>query len=86
MAECGMLGLRYHYKEYRSIEYSDGFRRQLEECFATMKEKCYEDAKSFISKNEFLIKKLVPILIKHKTIEKAECEELIEKFGGIIKN
>jgi ATP-dependent Zn protease len=82
MAACGMLGLKLHYNEYR--EYSEKRREQLEEAFLMIKEECYEKAKEIVNKNEALIKKLVPILIKRKSIEKNECEALIEELGGII--
>ena len=84
MAACGMLGLKLHYNEYREYKYSEKRRERLEEAFLMIKEECYEKAKEIVNKNEALIKKLVPILIKRKSIEKNECETLIEGLGGII--
>ena len=86
MAACGMLGLKLHYNEYREYKYSEKRREQLEEAFLMIKEECYEKAKEIVNKNEALIKKLVPILIKRKYIEKNECEELIEELGGVISD
>ena len=57
----------------------------MERAFIQIKEDCYEKAKEIVGKNEALIKKLVPVLIKRKSIEKSECEALIEEFGGIVK-
>lgn len=84
MAACGMLGLKLYYNEYREYKYSEKRREQLEEAFLMIKEECYEKAKKIVNSNEDLIKKLVPILIKCKSIEKSECEVLIDEFGGII--
>ena len=56
----------------------------MNEAFIKIKEECYEKAKDIVNKNEALIKKLVPILIKRKSIEKSECEVLIKEFGGLI--
>ena len=86
MAACGMLGLKLHYNECREYNYSEKRREQLEEAFLMIKEECYEKAKEIVNKNEALIKKLVPILIKRKYIEKNECEELIEELGGVISD
>ena len=49
-------------------------------------DKMNEKAKEIVNKNEALIKKLIPILIKRKSIEKNECEELIEELGGVISD
>lgn len=84
MAACGMLGLRLYYNEYRDEAYSEKRREQLEDAFFMIKEECYEKAKGIVSKNEALIKKLVPILIKRKSIEKSECEALLAELGGAI--
>ena len=85
MANCGMLGFGLYYNEFRDHQYSEKYREQLERAFIQIKEDCYEKAKEIVGKNEALIKKLVPVLIKRKSIEKSECEALIEEFGGIVK-
>ena len=84
MSSCGMFGLNLYYNDCREYDYSEKYRERLEEAFAKTKEECFQKAKETIIKNEALIKKLVPILIKRKSIEKNECEALIEEFGGII--
>lgn len=86
MASCGMLGLDLYYNDCREYNYSEKYRERLEEAFAKTKEECYEKAKEIVNKNEALIKKLVPILIKRKSIEKDECEALIAELGGIVSN
>lgn len=83
MAACGMLGFKLHYNDDREYRYSEKRHEQLEEAFFKIKEECYEKAMETVKKNEALIKKLVPILIKRKSIEKNECEALIEELGGI---
>ena len=84
MVSCGMLGIRYYYNEHRDYTYSEKRREELEEKILSVKEECYQKATALISKNEALIRSLVPILLKRKSIERKECEELLEKFGGII--
>ncbi len=86
MSACGMLGLKLRYNEYIKCEYSEKYREQLEEAFLNIKEECYEKAKDLVNKNEALIRKLVPILIKRKSIEKSECEKILNELGGIISN
>lgn len=84
MANYGMLGFGLYYNEFREYQYSEKYREQLVRAFIQIKEDCYEKAKEIVGKNEALIKKLVPALIKRKSIEKIECEALIEEFGGIV--
>ena len=83
MSACGMFGLELFYKRYDDFPYSNSVVEHLNEVIIKTKLECYEKAKELIKKNETLIKKLVPILIKRKTIEKSECETLIEEFGGV---
>ena len=84
MSACGMFGLELFYKRYDDFPYSNSVVEHLNEVIIKTKLECYEKAKELIKKNETLIKKLVPILITRKYIEKNECEELIEEFGGVI--
>lgn len=84
MSACGMLGLALYQNDHREYKYSERRRNQLDEAFLQIKEECYEKAKDLVKKNETLIRKLVPVLIKRKSIEKNECEALIEELGGII--
>ena len=83
MSANGMLGLDLVYKKYNEFPYSSKMVDRIDEAMTKIKFECYERAKAIVQTNEGLIKKLVPILIKRKSIEKAECEELIEKLGGI---
>ena len=86
MSSNGMLGLELFYKRFDDFPYSSSVIERLGEAIIKAKIECYEKAKEIVNKNEALIKKLVPILIKRKSIEKNECEELIEEFGGIKSN
>ena len=85
MSSCGMLGFATYYNSSYSndVTYSEKYLQHIEETFLKTKQECYEKAKEMLTKNEELIKKLVPILIKRKSIEKAECEILLEELGGI---
>lgn len=86
MSSNGMLGLELFYKRFDDFPYSKSVIERLGEAIIKAKLECYEKAKEIVNKNEALIKKLVPILIKRKSIEKNECEALIEEFGGIKSN
>ena len=86
MSSNGMMGLELFYKRFDDFPYSKSVIERLGEAIIKAKLECYEKAKEIVNKNEALIKKLVPILIKRKSIEKNECEELIEEFGGIKSN
>ena len=81
MSSCGMLGLNLRYNRRFC---SQKMLERLEDAFLRIKQECYAKAKAFVFKNESLIKKLVPILVNRKSIEKAECEQLIEELGGLI--
>ena len=77
MAKCGMLGLRLRYNAHGELRDSEKHLAELEDEFVKIKEECYENAKELVRKNEALMRKLVPVLIKRKTIEKVECEAII---------
>ena len=86
MSSNGMLGLELFYKRFDDFPYSKSVIERLGEAIIKAKLECYEKAKEIVNKNEALIKKLVPILIKRKSIEKNECEALIEELGGVISD
>lgn len=83
MSANGMLGLELFYKRFDEFPYSNSHIERLMEAINKTKLECYEKAKEIVNKNGALIKNLVPILIKRKSIEKSECEALIEELGGI---
>ena len=80
----GMLGLEFIYNRESALPYSKAFIERLGEVITRIKIECYEKAKECVQKNEALIKRLAPMLIKRKSIEKEECEALIAELGGII--
>lgn len=84
MSSCGMLGVDLYFNLYSDYKCSEKAREHLEEAFQKIKAECYAKAREQIVKNEVLIKKLVPILIHRKSIEKSECEGILEKLGGIV--
>lgn len=84
MVECGMLGLHLlHVNICYDHSYSPVFLERLEGVFEQTITECYEKAKAIVIKNERLIKKLAPILIKRGSIEKSECEVIIFELGGV---
>ncbi len=84
MSACGMLGIDLYFNLYSEYRYSDKMHERLEEAFLKIKAECYANAREQIVKNETLIKKLVPILTSRKSIEKSECEGILEELGGIV--
>ncbi|MBR7098419.1 MAG: AAA family ATPase [Clostridia bacterium] len=86
LSACGMLGLELYYNAYNNYRYSEKFIERFEEALLQIKTECYEKAKEQIRRNETLIKKLVPILIKRRSIEKRECEVLLAELGGIVSD
>ena len=84
MASCGMLGFDLYYNKNDEYKYSEKHQEKLEEVTFKILQECYDRAKEQIKKNELLVKKLIPILIKRKSIEKSECESILEELGGII--
>jgi hypothetical protein len=82
MSENGMLGFKHFYKKYEEYDYTEKFREALEAEFQRIMGECYESAKAQLEKNEALLKRLVPALIKRKSIEKAECERIIAEIAA----
>lgn len=83
MSSCGMLGFDVYYDSCRALPHSEKFRERTETVFTKIIEECYEKAKEHLQRNIFLLQKLVPILASRKSLDKCDCEALIEEFGGI---
>lgn len=82
MEECGMLGWRMTFKCDHSDCSSDLMERE-EALFEQIVTECYEAAKATVTKNERLIKELIPVLIRRESIEKEECEQILAGLGGV---
>ena len=85
MARTGMFGINLYYNDYEPDRYSRKTLQRLNDTTDKIKLSCYEKAKEVVEKNLTLIKSLVPILVQQKTIEKADCEKLLNDFGGIVE-
>jgi len=85
MSERGLLGLDMCFIErsYESLEYPETYIEKLHQVFLATVDDCYKKARALIEKNEDIINKLVAVLIKQKSIEKAECEEILAELGGL---
>lgn len=85
MSKCGMLGLDMMYIEDRnnSFPYSDERLERINKRFEEITEECYDRAKAIVEANKELIKKLTPILVDQESIEKKQCEEIIDSLGGL---
>ena len=85
MADCGMFGVDLHfsYRRQEKLSYSKELEEKLNQVFAETISSCYQKAKSIIEKNVDLIRKLIPILIERKSLDKASCEPILLELGGI---
>lgn len=85
MSENGMFGLGMRFSDIREdkIFYTDAWVDKFYEMFDKTIEECYIKAKEIIARNEELIRKLMPILVEKQTIDKKNCEPILEKLGGI---
>ena len=82
MASNGLFGLNFRYNTSRleSLKYSQEYTNKINDLFSQTINDCYEKAKKIIEKNEDLIKKLIPILVVKKYLNKDECDFFIEGF------
>ena len=87
MARSGMFGLSLRYDDTRDRElrYSPERVEKLNLVFDETIEACYQKAKATVSKNENLIKRLIPILIEKEMLDKKQCEPILAELGGIQK-
>ncbi len=85
MSKNGMLGLLLRYSPNRNedLPYAAQRLEKLNAAFDEIVQKCYEQAKAIVQKNEALLKKLVPFLVQEQIVqaEKAEC--LLAEWGGV---
>ena len=84
MSKCGMLGLDmvYDFECYEVSRYPERAKERMDEKFIQIRVECYGKAMEFLEKNEELIRFLVAALVSRKSIEKDECEALIEQFNA----
>lgn len=85
MSSLGMLGLELIYidRPYPDIPYPETHFEKLHNAFTSTMHDCYNEARSILEKNKDLIGVLSAELIKRKSIEKGECESIIEENGGL---
>ena len=86
MSESGLLGLdlyRTDYYHYSVFDYPESYREKLHAALGKIMHECYDNAKAVIEKNKALLSRVSAELIKRKSIERAECEEIISECGGI---
>lgn len=87
MLEMGMLGVDMQYREARArdIPYSPDHIDQINEVMDKITSECYCRAKELVLKNKQLIKSLIPHLLERRTIDKKDCEALIEDISNRVK-
>ena len=85
MSEHGMFGLDLRYSEDRQekLPYLSDRLERLNKVFDETIQECYGQAKAILLKNETLIKKLIPYLVKRQILQAEECEKLLAEWGGL---
>ena len=85
MSRRGLLGMNYVYlyRHDQNIGYSTEFRERLREQFETILIYCYNKAKSIVTANEELIRKLIPVLVEREMLDRNTLEPLLAELGGI---
>ncbi|MGN1103975.1 MAG: AAA family ATPase [Candidatus Coproplasma sp.] len=85
MAGQGLFGIENLYSAWRSerLAYTPEFIQRLNTVFETTLANCLKTAEKIITDNVELIKKLIPVLVERRFIEKSECEELLKQSGGV---
>lgn len=79
------LDLRYSEDRHEKLPYLSDRLERLNKVFDETIQECYGQAKAILLKNETLIKKLIPYLVKRQILQAEECEKLLAEWGGIQK-
>lgn len=81
-----MFGLNLRYSEDRNekLAYLPDMLGRINHVFDETIKDCYERAKVILEKNETLIKKLIPYLVKKQILQEEECEKRLAEWGRII--
>lgn len=85
MCGWGMFGLQYFYDEDRQEELPFP-QAQIDLVNGLIRDKlqeCYLSAKQIVEKNETLLRKLIPVLIEKRSVDKAKLEPILEELGGL---
>ncbi len=85
MAKHGMFGLALHYDLDRSetLPYLPERLERLNRVFDEVTQECYEKARAILTKNETLIKKLIPLLVERQILQTEESAHFLAEHGGI---
>ena len=85
MSEYGMFGLDLRYSEDRQekLPYLSDRLERLNKVFDETIQECYEQAKTILLKNEAVIRKLIPYLVKRQILQAEECEKRLAEWGGL---
>ena len=85
MASNGMFGVHMYYAQDRNeqIPYSASRLEKLNCLFDEIMQQAYEQAKTILSKNEELLKKVIPLLVEQQVLQGEELEWVLQENGGI---
>lgn len=87
MSKYGMFGLDLRYSEDRQekLPYLSNRLERLNRVFDETIQRCYEQAKAILLKNETLVRKLMSCLVKRQILQAEECEKFLAEWGGVQK-
>ena len=86
MFKCAMFGIELRYVHSRheyNLPYTSAFLDKVNAVYAETEKDCYTKAQNIIKNNVDLIKKLSNVLVEKQVIQEADCERLIDDFGGL---
>ena len=86
MCYNGMFGVDmvFYSINMENNDCSNELKKKMEELYTDILETCISKAEEIIEKNQAIILALAKLLCARKSLEKRECEVVIEELGGII--
>lgn len=81
-SQC-MFGIENAFSSWRDekLPYLSGFKERLNDIFEKTIADCYHTAEKILTKNEGLIKKLIPLLVEKRYMDNSMCEPILKEFG-----
>lgn len=85
MSYTGIMGvnMRFSYLRRNNISYKQSFIDSLNDEFDRIIQTCYQTAQKILQANAEVLNKLIPILVKARSLDKNSCERILKELGGI---
>lgn len=87
MSRSGLMGLsmRYSHSRHCDLEYKQSLIDSVNDEFDRIIQSCYQTAQNILQANAELLKNMIPILVKERSLDKNSCERILTDLGGITK-